>query len=301
MKRLLILASIFTIPFLASAQTDSTSNWKKGGNVGINFNQATLTNWAAGGVSSISGGGVFTVFFDYNKDRTKWNNYVELGYGLIKESDLPQRKTDDKIILTSSYGYQLSATDDKWYLTALLDFRTQFAEGISEDDPEVYISKFMAPAYLLTTLGIEWKPAPYFSAGIGPVSGKFTFVNDDLLSSQGAFGVDPGKKMRSELGGTFAAKFDKEIFKNVQFTSKALLFSNYLENPDKIDVNWENIILMKVNEALSVNLYTQLIYDFDVKFDVLDDMGEIIEQEDRVQFKSILGIGLSYKFGTSRS
>ncbi len=300
MKKILSLAFLSVVSFVTLAQSDTTY-WSKGGNTGINFNQSTLTNWAAGGASSVSGGGYFNVFFDYKRDRVKWLTSLELGYGLIQESGEDRRKTDDKIILTSSYGYQLSASDKKWYLTTLLDFRTQFDKGFDFDaDTLVYISKFMAPAYLLTTVGIEWKPAPYFSAGFGPISGKFTFVNDQRLADEGAFGVDPGKQLRVELGGTFTAKFDKEVAPNVTLTSKALLFSNYIKNPEKIDVNWENTLNMKVNEFLNVNIFTQLIYDYDVKFDDLDESGNVIGQKDLVQFKSILGIGIGYKFGASR-
>ncbi|MFY0625210.1 MAG: DUF3078 domain-containing protein [Reichenbachiella sp.] len=306
MKKSFLLAIFLLLFFSSFAQTDTTY-WNKGGNIGITFNQSTLSNWAAGGTSSISGGAFFTQFFDYLKGRTKWNNSIELGYGLIKENDLPQRKTDDKIILTSSYGYQLSSSDEKWYLSTLLDFRTQFYEGFDADEPDKLISNFMAPAYLLATVGIEWKPTSYFTMGLGPVSAKWTFVYNDELSARGEYGVEPGENLRSEFGGTFAAAFDKEIFDNVQFKSKLLLFSNYLENPDKIDVNWENTVNMKINDVLSANLFNQLIYDYDVKFDQLDDAGNPIVdpegnplQEDRVQFKNILGIGISYKFGGTR-
>jgi len=306
MKNVLLTVLLFPSIFLCQAQSDTTY-WNKGGNIGANFNQSTLSNWAAGGSSSISGGAYFIQFFDYRKDRSKWNTSVELGYGLIKESNVPQRKTDDKIVFTSSFGYQLSAEDNKWFMTVLLDFRTQFNEGFSADAPDVLISNFMAPAYLLGTIGIEWKPAEYFSMGIGPLSSKFTFVNNQELADQGAFGVDPGKNTRVELGGTLAATFDKEIFENVQFKSNLLLFSNYMKNPDKIDVNWENSFNMKINNVLSANIFNQLIYDYDVKFDALDETGQPIldpdnnpVKEDRIQFKNILGIGIGYKFGGNR-
>lgn len=306
MKKLILICVLISSASLTYAQSDTTY-WNKGGNIGINFNQSTLSNWAAGGSSSISGGAFYTQFFDYLKDRSKWNSSIELGYGLIKEDGTPQRKTDDKIILTTSYGYQLSADSKKWYLTGLLDFRTQFDDGFNTDEPDKKISTFLAPGYLLATVGIEWKPVKYFSIGVGPVSSKFTFVYDTQLSNDGAYGVDPGKNVRAEFGGTFAAVFDKEIFENVGLKSKLLLFSNYLENPHRIDVNWENTINMKINSVLSANLFSQLIYDYDVRFDQLDEDGAPILDpdgnnvtEDRVQFKNILGIGISYKFGGVR-
>ncbi|MCK7540534.1 MAG: hypothetical protein MZV63_61400 [Marinilabiliales bacterium] len=41
---------------------------------------------------------------------------------------------------------------------------------------------------------------PEFTLFLSPLTSKNTFVNDDLLSAAGAFGVEPGKKFRSELG-----------------------------------------------------------------------------------------------------
>ena len=296
-KRLILIA-IVCFTQVAIAQTDTTY-WKKGGSLGLNFNQATLSNWAAGGASSVSGAGYLTVIADYAKGDTYWKNSFEIGYGLLKEKGRAQQKTEDKIILTSSYGKQLSQSNDKWFYSASLDFRTQFAEGFADGDNDQYISRFLAPAYLLTSAGFNWKPSEYFSVKFGVLSGKMTIVNDDTLAARGAFGVDPGEKIRMELGGTITANFNKEIFENGQFISNLILFSNYLEYPERIDVNWENTLNMKINSVLSANLYNQLIYDYDIRFDVVGENGEITT-EDRVQFKNILGLGLTYKFGGSR-
>jgi hypothetical protein len=220
-----------------------------------------------------------------------------MGYGMIKQKGEQQRKADDKIILASNYGRQLSS-NGKWFFSGNVDFRTQFDKGFSADNLETYISKFMAPGYLLLSIGIDYKPKKYFSLSMSPVAGKFTFVNDKGLSDAGAFGVDPGKNVRTELGGTITALFDKEIFKNVQYKSKLILFSNYVKNPEKVDANWENTFTMKVNNFLSANIYNQLIYDYDIKFVDKNNPNEV--PKDRVQFKNILGLGLTFKFGGAR-
>jgi hypothetical protein len=133
-----------------------------------------------------------------------------------------------------------------------------------------------------------------------------TFVNDQILADAGAYGVDPrdgdvaGKKFRSEFGGTFVANFNKEIFENTTLTSNLLLFANYIESPLRVDVNWENTLNMKINNFLTANIYNQLIYDYDIQFDVLDADGNVTGTEDKVQFKNILGLGLAYNFGGQR-
>lgn len=310
MKKLILILTLIA-PIMASGQTDTTY-WNKGGSIGINFNQATLSNWSAGGASSISGGSYFIFIFDYKKEDVIWQNMIDLGYGLIKEKGQTERKTEDKIIYSSKYGRQLGKTD-KVYLNVLFDFRTQFTKGYAGDDLTTYISKFMAPGYILSSVGIDYRPNQYFNLSFGPMASKLTFVNDQTLADMGAFGVSPaemdqngnpitgtGKKFRGEFGANLTATFNKEIFKNGQLVSNLILFTNYKENPDKIDVNWENTLTMKINDFLAANIYNQLIYDFDIKFDVNDENGDVIRQEDRVQFKNILGLGLTYKFGGSR-
>lgn len=303
MKKLLLVLILIS-PLFTYAQSDTTY-WNKGGKFGANISQSTLTNWSAGGSNTIAGAVYFNYIFDYKKDDILWQNTIDMGIGWIKEARSEQQKADDRLVLTSSFGKKLSSNNDKWFYNVTADFRTQFAKGYNaEDDPNQTkpISKFMAPGYLLTSLGIDYRPNDHFNVAISPITGKFTFVQDDSLSAAGAFGVDPGEKFRAELGMSMKASFNKEIVENVQFTSNLLLFSDYIENPDKIDVNWENILTLKVNDWLSANIYNQIIYDYDIKFYDVDGAGEPIlsTETDKWQFKNIIGLGLALQFGGSR-
>jgi len=54
---------------------------------------------------------------------------------------------------------------------------------------------------------------------------------------------------------------------------------------------------MKINKYLSASLNTLLIWDDDIKFDMFDDAGiPTGERKSKVQFKEVLGIGLSATF-----
>ncbi|MBP1638228.1 MAG: hypothetical protein H6Q18_1017 [Bacteroidetes bacterium] len=106
--------------------------------------------------------------------------------------------------------------------------------------------------------------------------------------------------MRTELGGYARIAYTKGdfadgFFKNMTIGSKIDLFSNYLKNPQYVDVNWENLIGMKVNKYITVSINTQLIYDFDVKYDSNHDQN-LDGEKARIQFKEILGVGFMYKF-----
>ncbi|UXP32910.1 DUF3078 domain-containing protein [Reichenbachiella agarivorans] len=307
-----ILGFLLLSPLFSQAQSDTTY-WTKGGNVGITFNQATLKNWAAGGINSYSGGAYFGQFFDYKKGGIIWINTIDLGFGFIKEDEADRKKADDRIVLTSQFGKSIG--EGKWYYSAMLDFRTQFAKGFESSNQDNYISRFMSPGYLLAAIGADYKPNDNFSASFGLISGKMTFVTDQDLADSGSFGVDgaeldgtgaiiagTGKNMRAEFGATIKVSYNKEIFKNTTYATNLLLFTNYMENTDKIDVNWENTLTMKVNDFLSAMIYIQTIYDYDIKFYDMDINGDPIlsTEEDRWQFKSILSLGLAYKFGATR-
>lgn len=292
---------------LKAIAADSVKPWKVGGVISINGQQVSLTNWSAGGNNSISLGGLVNVFAKYKKGKITWDNNLELGYGVIKQGDNKQWwKNDDKIQFSSKFGRQLKKS---WYATALGDFRTQFADGFNYPNDSVYISRFMAPGYALAAIGFDYKPNDHFSAFIAPVTGKFTFVNDDSLARYGAFGVqkeirDPSqggkitqnyKTHREEFGAYLKVQYQTKVMENITFQTVLELFSNYLNNPQNVDVNWTTLTTFKVNKFISATLATQLIYDDDIKVlrNAGDQKGTIGPD---VQFKQVLGVGFTYKF-----
>lgn len=284
---------------LRKQATDTVQGWKTGAVVGANLSQTSLTNWAAGGQNSLAINGLFSAFANYKKDKTAWDNSLDVGYGLLKQgvkSDF--MKTDDRFDLLSKYGRQAGKS---FYYAALLNFKTQMTVGRDYAKDSAKISNLLAPAYILTAVGMDYKPNSYFSAFLAPLTGKLTIVSDKDLSAIGAFGVSPGEMMKGEFGGYLRAAFSKsdfksELLKNLSLTSKLDLFSNYLKDPQNIDVGWENIIVFKVNKYITVNLNTHLIYDADILFDTNNSGAIDPADHSLVQFKEIFGVGFMYKF-----
>ena len=290
-KKIILLACITILSLSLSAQetTDSIKPWKFNGVTSINFSQVSVTNWAAGGENSYAFNGLLNLNANYSKDKNDWANTLEIGYGVQKQGEQDLRKTDDHIDFLSKYGRKVSKS---LFVSAMLSFKTQMNEGKKyEADTSYVISEFLAPGYLQGALGMEYKPNESFYAVLSPVAGKLTMVLDDTLSARGSFGVDPGSKTRMELGGSATIGVKKEIMKNVTFSSTLGLFSNYIENAQNIDVDWKVMINMKINDYLSANLNTHLLYDDDIAF--VDEDGE---HGARVQFKEVFGVGLTYKF-----
>lgn len=260
--------------------------WKKGGLFTLNLSQGSLSNWQGGGdKSSFSVIAFFNAYAFYKKDKTIWDNTLDLGYGYINTTSLGTRKSDDRIDFISKYGYEFRP---KWSVGALFNFRSQFSPGYeytnksNSSQLRTKTSDFLAPAYVLLSLGINYKPVPYFSVFVSPLTQRWIIVNDNYLSSIGAYGVVPGKKLRSEFGSFLSADFNHEIADNVTFKSRLDLFSNYKNDPQNVDIYWTNILAMKVNRFLSANIAFDLLYDDDA-------IG-------RWQIRQLLGIGFSSKF-----
>lgn len=300
MKRFstLALGLFICIAVIGHEKTEPPKLWKKAGDFSINFSQVSFSNWAAGGKNSVSGVALFNYSANYAKDRMSWDNSLNMGYGLMKEQDRSVVKSEDKLEISSKVGYKMTEAG-KWFFSGLTNFRTQFADGFNytnKDNPE-RISTFFAPAYLTVAAGFDYKPTDKFTLFMSPLSGKFTFVADNELSAIGAFGVDPGKKFRAEMGGTLKSELKFKVVKNVDAVTNLTLFSNYLKNPQNIDVNWDFRLNMKINEYLSANLLTNMIYDDDIKVPVDRNNDGIIDGTGRrIQLKQLFGAGLSIKF-----
>ncbi len=313
---------------LRTNTTDTTQGWRKGGVFTVTASQTSLTNWASGGQNSIAFNSALNVFANYKKGKNAWDNTLDLGYGMTRQgdSDADFIKSDDRIDFTSKYGYEAYKS---LYYAALVNFMTQMDNGYNytSDTTKEKISAFLAPAYLMAAIGIDYKPNNYFSAFVAPITLKYTIVNDQDLADMGAFGVDGaeyavetqedgtviststiskhGKKSRGEFGGYVRLAFSKndfqaEALKNLSISSKADFFSNYAENPQNIDVSWETQIAMKVNKYITVSLSTHLIYDDDIDVPVgtkIDATGnEVTRYSKRVQFKEIAGVGIMFNF-----
>lgn len=307
MKRLLFTIALMSAVASVNAQEAAVdTSWKKGGIIGLNFTQVSLSNWAAGGQNSISGIALFNYFANYNDGKNTWDNNIDLGYGMTQNGDADPIKSEDKIDLSTKYGRYAFK---HWYYTAMLGFKSQFTPGYNYPNDSVKISNFMAPAYITVALGMDYKPNDNFSLFIAPLTGRIIIVNDKDLADAGAYGVDPaefndlgektkdGDMMRTEFGALLRALYKKDILENVNLQTKLELFSNYIDEPQNIDVNWEVLLSMKVNKYITATLATQLLYDDNtiITIDKNDD-GIIDEAGPRTQFKEVLGVGFSYKF-----
>jgi hypothetical protein len=293
MKTILLTLFILSAAIMANAQKDTV--WRKGGLLALNLSQVSFTNWAGGGQNSVAGNAMVNYFASYKKRKNAWDNYIDLGYGLFMQGKNAQLiKSDDKIDLTSKFGRQASK---HWYYSALANFRSQFAKGYNYPNDSVVISKFFAPAYITIGLGMDYKPGKNFSLFLSPASARFIFVEDKALSDIGAYGVDPGKRLRTEVGALLKAIYNKDIATNINLMTSLDLFSNYLEKPENIEVNWQMLLGLKVSKFISASISAQLLYDDKTKLTFYKSDGVTVDHVGPgTQFKEVIGIGFAYKF-----
>ena len=315
MKRLGLFLILLLLCFeSAQSQTAAPADtaWKHGGFTSLSFTQVSLSNWAAGGEDAYSGVILFNYFKNYAKDKSAWDNSLDLAYGMIKSGDGDVRKNEDKIDFNTKYGYKAFG---KFFYSALLNFKSQFAPGYNYPDDSTLVSKFAAPAYLTIAIGLDYKPSEFFSAFISPATGKYTMVSDNKLADAGAYGVDPaeydsagvktkdGKTIRPEFGAYFRAKFQKDLAANFNLSTTINLFDNYTDkktaNQTNVDVNWETMLTLKAGKWITATLAANLIYDDDIdlpSYETINGIKTITGSGPKTQFKEVFGIGLSYKF-----
>ncbi len=306
MKKILLISLALLLSAVLNAQDDADTAWKVSGDVSLMFSQSSFTNWAPGGDNNVTLNGFFNYYAGYFKGKSKWETLLGLAYGQSKTGEQGWRKNEDKIDLLSTYGLQASS---KWYYSANFSFRSQFAEGFNYHDdvdtlgPEK-ISNFLAPAFISLGIGGEYRPKDYMSFYISPATARWIVVNDQDLADKGAFGVEEakldengniipgtGETVKFEFGAYFRFLFVKDIAKNVNLNTKLELFSDYLNKPENIDVNWDTQVNLKVNSWLSAMFGLVLVYDNDTP--ITDKDGKI---GPRTQIKQLLSVGLSYNF-----
>lgn len=306
MKKLLLIALLFTS--VANAQDETIKKlrsdaaisikketdtlekeWRRGGLYNLNLSQGSLTNWAAGGDDfSLSVNSILNLYGFYKKGKHSWDNTLDFNFGYIRTSSLGSRKNDDRLDLLSIYGHAVSS---KWNISGLVNFRSQLFKGYTYNhDIKELSSAFLSPGYILTSIGMDFKPNKEFSLFLSPASARWVIVKDDSLSAKGLYGVEPGKHSRLEFGAFVSANYLNEISKSITYKGRLDLFSNYRHNPEKIDVFMTNVLSVKLSKVLSATWNVDLIYDDDVKLFGKDGKSAA------VQLKSLVGLGLLVKF-----
>lgn len=288
---LLSAISLFTLQTYAQDapqdsmnQIDTTKTWTITGENTLLLNQSSFKNWAAGGVNSMATNLLLNYDFNYKKDKWNWDNKVIVAFGQTFTRETDWRKNDDRFALSSLLGYEAA---DKWMYTFFMNFNTQFANGYDyTDGGRTKISAPFAPAYLSFGPGFAFKESDNFKINISPASARFIMVGAESLRQ--SYDVDPDKFSRNEFGASLDAYYKVGLMENITLENILKLYSNYLEDPQNVDVDYLANLAMEVNRFITVNAAVQLIYDDNITLSETNAPG--------LQVRQVVGAGITYKF-----
>ena len=278
-----------------STDTPAEKTWTRAGIISLLFNQAAFNHdWTGGGTNNYGGNLNLSYDANYKKGLWTWDNKLLIDYGLTRvDGDAFSKKTNDRFAITSLLGAQ-TKEDSQWYYSFFANFQTQLDKGYKYgtdaqgNQTRTEYTRFMAPGYFSFGPGMLWKKSDNLKVNIAPATSKITTARKEFTSPTGShythnfYGVEDGKNIRYELGFYLNgyAKFD--VWENVSIENILSLYSNYLDKPQNVDLDYTANVVMKVNKYLSANFTFQAIYD--------DDAARAF------QIRELLGLGLSYKF-----
>ncbi len=293
-----------------SAQEDEEEipdGWRYGAGLGLDFTQLLQINPKQGaGQNRLGIGTAVTSFAKYKMDRRDWGNTLlwqfglqRLGAGVVANGStetIPFQKTVDELRLNSKYGYQIRE-DGKLYYSVNGSFLSQFFP--TYQFPDIYagnfvtdwldtgrspLSKFLAPATATLSLGVDYQPNDNISLFFSPVSSKFIIVASDSIASRGvhgnpvsgepsASGIYPDfKNVDAQIGTLAQVEYANAFLRDdrMTVTSRLGFFTNYLRDPQNVDVDWQNSMAFAITEHLQFTLFANLSYDDNLRVQLTD-------------------------------
>lgn len=283
-----VFAVLFTfiLPGITAQETEEKV-WTTKGNFKFLFNQSAFSNWVARGDNNLAGNVGINYDFNYKKNNFAWNNKILASYGLTKSKSTEfEKKTDDRFEYNTLMGWKAKKY---WYYSVHFNFKTQFTTGYKyAKDPNgkeirTEYTDFFSPAYFLLGPGMLWEKHQNLTLNIAPATTKLVIVDKNFTEPESKyFGVKEGKSTRLELGfsARFYHKFD--LMENMTMENIFALYSNYLEKPENVDLDFTMNIVMKVNKFFSTNFIFQTIYDDNAY--------------SGFQLREVVGFGVNYSF-----
>ncbi len=280
----LMAAGIAAYAQEAAVPADSSA-WKTKLEVGLNFNQSYFTNnWNAGGVSSFALGTLVKGNANYTRENFSWTNDLQLQYGIQKNRGQSQRKLNDLIFVDSKAGYRFTEKLDAF---GAVNFMSQFADGYKFGtdsngiETRATVSRFLAPGYLTEAIGIRYQPVPYFSARVGFLAMRQTFVMEDslFLEITENYGVPVGKNIKNDFGFQLMADFDKNLAENLNLKLRYISFGEYADFSNtnhRVDM----VLTAKITKYINTNFTAVMLYDRN--------------QDKAVQWSETLALGLLF-------
>lgn len=300
MKKIALFGALIlsSLSLFAEEKEKPKNGWHKAGAINLMFNQAAFNNnWTGGGTTNFAANLKFNYDFNLRYNKLTVDNRVFADYGLTKnKGERYNRKTNDRFELNTIIGTQVK--DTNWYYSFFINFKTQFSDGYDyKKDANDIMQRtrktdFLSPAYLQFGPGVLWKKNDNFKVNVSPFAVRLTFVDKFFTQVENTpeaiaefnknkyFGVEANKTTNFELGASLNAYAKFDVVENVQIENILSMYSDYLEKPQNMNIDYTMNIIMRINNFMTANATFQAIYEENAT--------------SAFQIRETIGVGFSY-------
>ena len=261
--------------------------WSFNGDYALQFLQNYVSgNWYRGGESNYSALASLVMQANYNnKQKLKWENRLELKYGLqSSRSDSLHsfKSTEDLIRLTSKLGLQATK---RWYYTVQFIGNTQFSRSYRSNDPKVY-SAFAAPLNINLSIGMDYSVdwMNHRLKGnfhLAPLAYNMKYTR--MLELTRRLGMEDGRHFLHDFGSEFTVDLEWKMMESLTWKTRLYGYSTY----KRTELEWENTFTFRFNRYISSQVFIYPRFDDGVRRD---------DHYAFWQLKEFASIGFQYSF-----
>ena len=261
--------------------------WTFNGDYALQFLQNYVSgNWYRGGESNYSALASLVMQANYNnKQKLKWENRLELKYGLqSSRSDSLHsfKSTEDLIRLTSKLGLQATK---RWYYTVQFIGNTQFSRSYRSNDPKVY-SAFAAPLNINLSIGMDYSVdwMNHRLKGnfhLAPLAYNMKYTR--MLELTRRLGMEDGRHFLHDFGSEFTVDLEWKMMESLTWKTRLYGYSTY----KRTELEWENTFTFRFNRYISSRVFIYPRFDDGVRRD---------DHYAFWQLKEFASIGFQYSF-----
>lgn len=307
MRKLLFIIGFFLSTTLWAQEKPDTLNvnwkdyWSIQGRAYVYLSQGAQFNWAKGGDNIFSSLTKTKTKAKYKKGKQIWDNQLDWNYGFLfigvpEDHSIDYRTSDDYLEVNSSYGYEAKGS---FYYNILFNFKTQFLPGYKYPNDSIKVSNFLSPAYIIFSLGINYKPSETFKIMLSPLASKTTLVVRESEVDETKFGLKKGERVYKEIGAYLTFYHKIKLMEQITLENELTLFSNYENNPENIDFELKTDLHFKISKNIKALISLHFIYDDDALIPINDWENGVYKQTGytkglQFQEKIMVGVGLDF-------
>lgn len=260
--------------------------------IGLDLGQLLNINpYPGAGNSRLGFGGALNYNSRYKKGLFQWKNDIlfnfsaeRTGSGTINANSnekQPFRKALDMLQLNTNFGYKFKESS-AWAFAVDLGLRTQLLNSYVDSASQLIymkelnvapyktdlVSKLFSPALITIAPGIEYSKSKDWQIFFSPVGGQITIISDQNIANLGIHGTSLKEGSNTDyetskfaLGALLKAGYKRIYFEKLIVGSALSLFSDYLDNPQNIDVVWQNSLGYELFKGFNLQLKADLYYD----------------------------------------